>query len=71
MASFDYGNDTKQIVGDVQQAVNRARNQLPSEVDPQVISGSTDDMPTVVLAATSDKDQQALADQLDKTVVPA
>ncbi|MFH8340951.1 efflux RND transporter permease subunit [Streptomyces sp. AM6-12] len=71
MASFDYGNDTKQIVADVQQAVNRARNQLPAGVDPQVISGSTDDMPTVVLAATSDKDQQALADQLDKTVVPA
>ncbi|KOV70975.1 efflux RND transporter permease subunit [Streptomyces sp. MMG1121] len=70
MASFDYGNDTKQLVSDVQQAVNRARNQLPTDVDPQVISGSTDDMPTVVLAATSDKDQQALADQLDKTVVP-
>ncbi|MFF3912436.1 efflux RND transporter permease subunit [Streptomyces sp. NPDC001852] len=71
MASFDYGNDTKRIVSDVQQAVNRARNQLPDAVDPQVISGSTDDMPTVVLAATSDKDQQALADQLDNTVVPA
>ncbi|MGW1801276.1 efflux RND transporter permease subunit [Streptomyces sp. NPDC001984] len=70
MASFDYGNDTKRIVTDVQQAVNRARNQLPDEVDPQVISGSTDDMPTVVLAVTSDKDQQALADQLDTTVVP-
>ncbi|QHA04217.1 MMPL family transporter [Streptomyces broussonetiae] len=71
MASFDYGNDTKQLVSDVQQAVNRARNQLPTDVDPQVVSGSTDDMPTVVLAATSGKDQQALADQLDKTVVPA
>ncbi|MBL1106005.1 efflux RND transporter permease subunit [Streptomyces sp. 5-8] len=71
MASFDYDNDTKQIVSDVQQAVNRARNQLPDDVDPQVISGSTDDMPTVVLAVTSDKDQQALADQLDTTVVPA
>ncbi|MEV6049573.1 efflux RND transporter permease subunit [Streptomyces sp. NPDC052107] len=70
MASFDYDNDTKQIVSDVQQAVNRARNQLPDDVDPQVVSGSTDDMPTVVLAVTSDKDQQALADQLDKTVVP-
>lgn len=71
MASFDYGNDTKRIVSDVQQAVNRARNQLPDTVDPQVVSGSTDDMPTVVLAVTSDKDQQALADQLDTTVVPA
>ncbi|GHD97982.1 efflux RND transporter permease subunit [Streptomyces alanosinicus] len=70
MASFDYGNDTKQLVSDVQQAVNRARNQLPSGVDPQVVSGSTDDMPAVVLAVTSGKDQQALSDQLDKTVVP-
>ncbi|MFI6567606.1 efflux RND transporter permease subunit [Streptomyces sp. NPDC050534] len=71
MASFDYGNDTKQLVADVQQAVNRARVRLPDDVDPQVVAGSTDDMPTVVLAVTSGKDQQALADQLDKTVVPA
>ncbi|WP_217252698.1 efflux RND transporter permease subunit [Streptomyces sp. AC602_WCS936] len=69
MASFDYGNGTQQLVADVQQAVNRARAQLPDDVDPQVISGSTDDIPTVVLAVTSGKDQQALADQLDKTVV--
>ncbi|MGV9427332.1 efflux RND transporter permease subunit [Streptomyces sp. NPDC003656] len=71
MASFDYGNDTKRLVTDVQQAVNRARGQLPDTVDPQVISGSTDDMPTVVLAASSGQDQQALADKLDRTVVPA
>ncbi|MCX4761396.1 efflux RND transporter permease subunit [Streptomyces sp. NBC_01275] len=71
VASFDYGNDTKQLVADVQQAVNRARVQLPDAVDPQVVAGSTDDMPTVVLAVTSDKDQQALADQLDRSVVPA
>ncbi|MFE7174593.1 efflux RND transporter permease subunit, partial [Streptomyces sp. NPDC057616] len=70
MASFAYGNDTKQLVADVQQAVNRARVRLPDDVDPQVVAGSTDDMPTVVLAVTSGKDQQALADQLDKTVVP-
>ncbi|MGW1773795.1 efflux RND transporter permease subunit [Streptomyces sp. NPDC002104] len=72
MATFDYGDEgTKQLVADVQQAVNRARVRLPSEVDPQVVAGSTDDIPTVVLAVTSDKDQQALADQLNKSVVPA
>ncbi|NGO43100.1 efflux RND transporter permease subunit [Streptomyces ureilyticus] len=70
MASFDYGNDTEQLVADVQQAVNRARVQLPDDVDPQVVAGSTDDIPTVVLAVTSDKDQQALSDQLDRTVLP-
>ncbi|MEU6912212.1 efflux RND transporter permease subunit [Streptomyces olindensis] len=70
MASFDYGNGTEQLVADVQQAVNRARAQLPDDVDPQIVAGSTDDMPTVVLAVTSDRDAQALADQLDRTVVP-
>ncbi|MEV5935363.1 efflux RND transporter permease subunit [Streptomyces sp. NPDC052079] len=71
MASFDYGNDTQQLVADVQQAVNRAGARLPDDVDPQVVAGSTDDMPTVVLAVSSDQDQQALADELDRTVVPA
>lgn len=71
MASFEYGDGSKQLVADVQQAVNRARTQLPDDVDPQVIAGSTDDIPTVVLAITSDKDQQALSDQLERTVVPA
>ncbi|MEV3972733.1 efflux RND transporter permease subunit [Streptomyces sp. NPDC050698] len=70
MASFDYGSGTEQLVADVQQAVNRARVQLPDDVDPQVVAGSTDDIPTVVLAVTSGRDQQALADQIDKTVVP-
>ncbi|MEU3182897.1 efflux RND transporter permease subunit [Streptomyces sp. NPDC006923] len=72
MASFDFGDEgTKQLVADVQQAVNRVRSQLPEGVDPQVVAGSTDDIPTVVLAVTSDKDQQALADQLDRSVVPS
>ena len=70
MASFDFGIDTRQLVADVQQAVNRARVQLPDDVDPQVVAGSTDDIPTVVLAVTSDQDQQALSARLDRTVVP-
>ncbi|MFI6347025.1 efflux RND transporter permease subunit [Streptomyces sp. NPDC050560] len=69
MAQFDYGNGSKQIAADIQTAVNRS--QIPQDVDPQVVFGSTDDLPTVVLAVTSDKDQQALSDQLDRTVVPA
>src|SRR4051794_12596910 len=72
MASFDYGKSTDQLVANVQQAVNRVRVQLPDDVDPQVIAGSTDDIPTVVLAvgSGSGQDQQALADRLDRTVVP-
>ncbi|WP_367430715.1 efflux RND transporter permease subunit [Streptomyces celluloflavus] len=71
MAQFDFGNDSKRLVADVQQAVNRARAKLPKEVDPQVVAGSTDDIPTVVLAVSAtDKDQQTLADQLRRSVVP-
>ncbi|GGU53748.1 hydrogenase expression protein [Streptomyces albospinus] len=71
MAQFDYGNDSKTLVADVQQAVNRARAKLPKDVDPQVVSGGTDDLPTVVLAvSSSSKDQQTLADQLNRSVVP-
>ncbi|MEY6566761.1 efflux RND transporter permease subunit [Streptomyces sp. PGLac3x] len=72
MAQFDFGSaDTQQLVADIQQAVNRSRAMLPDDVDPQVVAGSTDDIPTVVLAVTSDKDQQALAGQLERTVVPS
>jgi multidrug efflux pump subunit AcrB len=71
MAQFDFGNDSKRLVADVQQAVNRARAKLPKDVDPQVVAGSTDDIPTVVLAVSAtDKDQQTLADQLRRSVVP-
>ncbi|MFI8994784.1 efflux RND transporter permease subunit [Streptomyces sp. NPDC053542] len=72
MAEFDYGNDSQQLVADVQQAVNRARAKLPEDVDPQVVSGGTDDLPTTVLAVSSaGQDQQALADRLDRSVVPS
>ncbi|MBZ4015156.1 efflux RND transporter permease subunit [Streptomyces purpurogeneiscleroticus] len=72
MAEFDYGNDSKALVADVQQAVNRARAKLPEDVDPQVVSGGTDDLPTTVLAVSSaGQDQQALADRLDRSVVPS
>ncbi|MFD3457512.1 efflux RND transporter permease subunit [Streptomyces sp. NPDC058691] len=72
MAQFDYGNDSDKLVANVQQAVNRVSSRLPEAADPQVVAGSTDDIPTVVLAATSTGlDQQALSDALDRSVVPA
>lgn len=71
MARFDYGNDSDKLVANVQQAVNRVSARLPKDADPQVVAGSTDDIPAVVLAATSTgMDQQALADALDRSVVP-
>ncbi|MFE5027518.1 efflux RND transporter permease subunit [Streptomyces sp. NPDC056656] len=53
-----------------QQAVSRIAPQLPDGVAPEVMTGSTDDQPTVVLAATSGASQQALAAALDDKAVP-
>ncbi|WP_217561030.1 efflux RND transporter permease subunit, partial [Streptomyces sp. GbtcB6] len=53
-----------------QQAVSRISAQLPDGVDPEVMTGSTDDQPTIVLAATSGASQQVLATALDDEVVP-
>ncbi|WP_372345989.1 efflux RND transporter permease subunit [Streptomyces sp. KL116D] len=62
----------KQLVADVQQAVQPGQGPAPPTTSTRRSSpGRPTTIPTVVLAVTSDKDQQALADQLDKTVVPS
>ncbi|HEY3687195.1 MAG TPA: efflux RND transporter permease subunit [Streptosporangiaceae bacterium] len=66
---FDYGTDTKAAVQDMQQSIGRITG-LPDNVDPTVQAGSTDDLPVVMLAVSGGTDQHALADKLDKTVVP-
>ncbi|MCP2165016.1 efflux RND transporter permease subunit [Goodfellowiella coeruleoviolacea] len=70
-ASFDFGTATDDVVGKMQRAVDRIKSQLPDGVEPTVVAGSTDDLPAVTLAATSDGDPQQLADRLDRVLVPA
>ncbi|WP_329264582.1 efflux RND transporter permease subunit [Streptomyces sp. NBC_01478] len=53
-----------------QQAVSRIPAQLPEGVDSLVMTGSTDDQPTIVLAATSEASQQTLAAALGDEAVP-
>ncbi|WP_436527279.1 efflux RND transporter permease subunit [Actinoplanes sp. HUAS TT8] len=67
--SFGYDTDIDGATGDVQEALAKAR--LPEGVDPQVLTGSTGDLPTMTLAATADGDQRAFAAKLTSTVVPA
>ncbi|QOC90559.1 efflux RND transporter permease subunit [Micromonospora craniellae] len=64
---YEFGTDLDDVVNKMQTALNRTR--LPDEVEPQVIAGSTDDLPAVVLAA-SGGDERALAAKLRDTVVP-
>ncbi|MER7279795.1 efflux RND transporter permease subunit [Dactylosporangium sp. NPDC000244] len=68
--SFDFGSSVDDITNKMNTAISRIRTQLPSDVDPQVIAGSTDDLPAVVLAASRSGDQIAFAQQLNQVVVP-
>ncbi|MEU7866350.1 efflux RND transporter permease subunit [Dactylosporangium sp. NPDC049140] len=68
--SFEYGSSIDDITNKMNTALARIRTQLPSTVDPQVIAGSTDDLPAVTLAASRSGDQIAFAQQLNQVVVP-
>jgi HAE1 family hydrophobic/amphiphilic exporter-1 len=67
---FDFGTDIDDAVDAVQDAVNRVQTQLPDGVQPQVIAGSTDILPAVVLAASSDEDEEVFAEKLRRDVLP-
>jgi HAE1 family hydrophobic/amphiphilic exporter-1 len=66
---YAFGTDLDDVVNKMQTALNRIDAELPDGVDPQVVAGSTDDLPAVVVAA-SGGDEQALAEKLRRTVVP-
>lgn len=48
---YEFGTELDDMVSRMQTAINRTS--LPEGVDPQVIAGSTDDLPAVVLAASA------------------
>jgi hydrophobic/amphiphilic exporter-1 (mainly G- bacteria), HAE1 family len=68
---FDYGTDMKNATRDLTDAVNRITPQLPQDVTPQVETGSTNDIPVVILAASADVSERELAKRLSDDAVPA
>ncbi|ASW57944.1 efflux RND transporter permease subunit [Plantactinospora sp. KBS50] len=66
---YDFGTDLDVAVNKMESAFNRIRSQLPDGVDPQVLAGSTDQIPAVVLAA-SGGDERTLAGKLRQDIVP-
>lgn len=69
-ASFTYGTDLATAEQKILQAINRIRTALPDGVDPQVVTGSFDDLPVLQLAVSSDGDADALAERLRTGVIP-
>lgn len=68
--AFEYGTDVDAAVSRMQQAVNRIGGQLPANVEPQVVAGSTDDIPVLVLAVGDGGDPREMADKLRGIVLP-
>ena len=65
-----YGTDVARSSNQVDAALSRIEDQLPSDADPQVISGGTSDLPAVVLSVSSDLDPSELATRLESSVTP-
>ncbi|TAJ49145.1 MAG: efflux RND transporter permease subunit [Herbiconiux sp.] len=68
-ATFTYGTDLATAEQKMTQAINRIKSQLPADLDPQVLSGSINDLPIISIAVTGE-DSKTLAQQLDTTAVP-
>jgi HAE1 family hydrophobic/amphiphilic exporter-1 len=54
-ASFGYGSDLLVTEQKINQAINRIKSQLPTGVEPQVITGSFADFPVLQIAVSSGK----------------
>ncbi|MFG1951151.1 efflux RND transporter permease subunit [Micromonospora sp. NPDC048830] len=67
---YEFGTDLDTVVNKMETALSRIDSQLPEGVDPQILTGTTDDLPAVVIAAAGGGDERALAEKLRKTVVP-
>jgi HAE1 family hydrophobic/amphiphilic exporter-1 len=68
-ASFVYGTDITDVEQEVQLAINRISSQLPADADPQVVTGSIDDLPVLLIAVTSDLDPRDLSTRLETSVI--
>ncbi|QJU54828.1 efflux RND transporter permease subunit [Herbiconiux sp. KACC 21604] len=70
-ATFTYGTNLATAEQKMTQAINRIKSTLPEDLDPQVLSGSINDLPIISVAVSnSDADTKALAQQLETTAVP-
>src|SRR6478736_5908831 len=69
-AKFTYGTDLATAEQKIDRAINQIKSGLPSGVEPQVLSGSIDDLPVIQLAVSGGGDQRALGDDITKLVLP-
>ena len=67
---WTYGLDNDEVLGDIRSASDAVAGSLPDAVAYEVLAGSTDDIPVLVLGVASDASLDELARQVDDRVVP-
>ena len=65
--SFEFGTSTSDATERLNNAISAVEASLPADVNPQVISGSFDSVPIIVLAISANNgDNESLSAELDK-----
>jgi multidrug efflux pump subunit AcrB len=67
---WEYGLDPDTVVGDIRNAVDGIAPTLPDQVETEVITGSTDDIPVLLLAVASDAPLDEAGRQVENVAVP-
>src|SRR5215204_369565 len=67
---WDYDLDPDKVVADIQTAVDGIAPTLPDQVETEVITGSTDDIPVLLLAVASDASLEEAGRQVENVAVP-
>ncbi len=69
--NWEYGLDSDKVVSNIRNAVDSASQALPADVETDVITGSTDDIPVLLLAASTDLPLAASGELVQNVAVPA
>ena len=67
---WTYGLDNDEVVGDIRSAADGVAQRLPDAVEYDVLAGSTDDIPVLVLGVASDAPLGELDRQVENSLVP-
>ncbi|WP_344811490.1 efflux RND transporter permease subunit [Microlunatus aurantiacus] len=69
--NWEYGLDSDKVVSNIRNAVDSASQALPADVETDVITGSTDDIPVLLLSASTDLPLAASGELVQNVAVPA
>lgn len=66
---LEYGTDVDAVEQEIGSALGGLQD-LPEDVEPEVMAGSLDDLPVIQLAVSGDGTEQELTDAIDSVLVP-